>query len=214
MLIDTPLELAVAPFALFPAPTETTDSAAPPTPASGAATPVAQIAPALLTLVKTGEGTQQMTVRLHPADLGMVQVRIERGPSGSAKVEITVEKADTLQALLRDQPQLHRTLDDAGIPSAGRSVTFHVAQPAHAQPGPAQPASGSAALGHGGGQQASAGRSDSSNTDAHGSANGGYHARETKPWFGDRRQHGSPAAAEAGSMTTVQSYRIGLDITA
>ena len=209
---DTPQNLT---FALVPTPSVPEASATTFGPPSNAATPAAQIAPTLLTLATTRDGTREVTVRLHPADLGMVQIRIETGPSGVARVEITAEKADTLQALLRDEPHLHRTLDAAGIPSANRSVTFHIAPPVPVQP--AQASSGSGASGQGGGQQAFAGRANSGGADANGSsggANGGSLPRDPKPWFGGRRHDGSPAPGEIPSGTTTHRYRIGLDITA
>jgi len=171
---------------------------------------VAQIAPALLTVTKTTDGNQQMTVRLQPDDLGMVQIRIERTSSGATQVEITAEKFDTLRSLRQDQPQLHHMLDDAGIPAAGRNVTFQVAQPAQAS-------AGSNASGQGGGQPASSGRMNGGSADAGGSTGGGkggYPARETTGWSGGRRQGGTPVAAGANSVGATQSYRIGLDITA
>ena len=212
---DTPQNLTAAPVALAPTPSVPEASATAPGPSSNAATPAAQIAPTLLTLATTRDGTREMTVRLHPADLGMVQIRIETGPSGVARVEITAEKADTLQALLRDEPHLHRALDAAGIPSANRSVTFHIAPPVPVQP--AQASSGSGASGQGGGQQAFAGRANSGGADANGSsggANAGSLPREAKPWFGGRRHAGSPAPGEIASGATTHRYRIGLDITA
>ena len=109
-----------------PAPAATSASAAPahaPTPANPSP-PAAQLAPALLSLGQGVDGGHQITLRLHPDDLGMVQVRIDKSASGVATVEITVEKTDTMQALLRDQAQLHHTLDQAGVPSAGRTITF------------------------------------------------------------------------------------------
>src|SRR5206468_1153487 len=39
---------------------------------------------------------------------------------------------ETLILMLRDQPQLQRALDQAGVPPDGRSVTFHIAT---AEPG-------------------------------------------------------------------------------
>ena len=57
-----------------------------------------------------------MTVRLHPDDLGMVQVRIERGPSGSVQVEITAEKADTLQAVGPAIPKVSDAMRNATGP--------------------------------------------------------------------------------------------------
>jgi flagellar hook-length control protein FliK len=59
---------------------------------ANAASPVDQVAPTLLSLARTKDGNQQITVRLHPADLGVVQIRIERTPNGSTLVEITAEK--------------------------------------------------------------------------------------------------------------------------
>jgi hypothetical protein len=75
------------------------------------------------------DGAQRLTVRLDPPDLGHVQVKIDRPPDAPARVEITVEKPETLNMLLRDQPQLQRALDQAGVPAEGRNVTFHVAAP-------------------------------------------------------------------------------------
>lgn len=72
---------------------------------------------------------QHLTIRLDPLDLGRVQVRIERSPDGSARVDLKVEKPDTLLLLLRDQPQLHRALDLAGVPSTERTLQFHRAPP-------------------------------------------------------------------------------------
>ena len=68
-------------------------------------------------------------MRLDPPELGHVQVRIDRPPDAPARVEITVEKVETLTLLLRDQPQLQHALDQAGVPAEGRSVTFHIASP-------------------------------------------------------------------------------------
>jgi hypothetical protein len=197
-------------------------------PPAGVPTPAAQLSPTLMTLAKTADGNQQMTVRLHPADLGMVQVRIETTASGSTQVQITAEKTDTLQALLRDQTQLHRTLDEAGIPAAGRSVTFHVAQTV---PTPAaQAAAGSSSSDHGAGQSAPGGRfgggvgnggagnGGAGNTDANAGSSGGgrtaYPTRDANTESGGRRQGGLSVAADAHSSVTSRTYRVGLDITA
>ncbi|WP_158928410.1 flagellar hook-length control protein FliK, partial [Acidisphaera sp. S103] len=175
------------------------------------ASPVEQLAPTLLTLAKTPDGGQQMTVRLHPADMGMVQVRIAQAPSGTTQIDITADNPVTLLALQRDQPQLHRTLDDAGIAAAGRTVTFHVAQPAQAAAG--GNGSGSPAA-NSNSQQGSAGRTGAGMTDADGSAGGGrgnYPARERTAYPTTRRSDVRPATIGA---TSGKSYRIGLDITA
>lgn len=98
-----------------------------------AASPAEQIAPALVQMGHAPDGAQRLTVRLDPPELGHVQVRIDRPPEAPARVEITVEKPETLTLLLRDQPQLQRALDQAGVPAEGRSLTFHLASPDTAQ---------------------------------------------------------------------------------
>jgi flagellar hook-length control protein FliK len=204
-------ELIAGPAPLLPDPATTTVAAVGAVHPASPVSPAEQIAPVLLALAKTPEGNQLMTVRLHPDDLGMVQVRIERTPSGSTQIEITAEKNNTLQALQRDQIRLHHTLDDAGIPSGGRTVTFHVTQPVHA------PAAVPAATGtsQGSTPQPSGGRSNNSAVDGGGSAGGGrngYTAREGRSWSGNRTANGSATIAVAQASDRL--HRVGLDITA
>ena len=99
------------------------------------------MAPVLVSLGHMSDGTQRLTMRLDPPELGRVRVRIDRPIDAPARVEITVEKVETLTLLLRDQQQLQHALDQAGVPAEGRSVTFHVASPepasrAEPPPGP------------------------------------------------------------------------------
>jgi flagellar hook-length control protein FliK len=108
-------------------PAASTDTANAPVASARAGTPAAQVAPTLVQMAHAPDGAQRLTVRLEPPELGHVQVRIDRLPEAPARVEITVEKAETLTLLLRDQPQLQRALDQAGVPAEGRSITFHVA---------------------------------------------------------------------------------------
>jgi flagellar hook-length control protein FliK len=132
----------VAPRALpvtEPTTTSSPPSVLPPTPAASAApSPVAQMAPVLVSLAHAPDGAQRITMRLEPPELGRVEIRIERPTDAPARVEITVQRTETLTLLLRDQPQLQRALDQAGVPPEGRTVTFHVAAP---EPAPrAEPA--------------------------------------------------------------------------
>jgi len=105
----------------------TTISAAVTSPAHTAASgsPAEQVAPTLLTLAKATDGSQQMTVRLHPADLGMVQVRIARAVSGATTNRYYRREPHDLGGAAADQPRLHKTLDEAGIRRAdGRSPSI------------------------------------------------------------------------------------------
>lgn len=95
-------------------------------------TPVEQVGPALASFATSAAqpgAPQHLTIRLDPMDLGRVEVRIERIPGGPARVDLVVERPDTLLLLLRDEPQLHRALDLAGIPTAERTLQFHLAPP-------------------------------------------------------------------------------------
>ncbi len=120
------------------------------------------------------DGAQRLTVRLDPPELGHVQVRIDRPSEAPARVEITVEKSETLTLLLRDQPQLQRALDQAGVPAEGRSVTFHVA--------PSDPAQ----------------RSDPSTAPASGAATGGTERRRLARRNTQWRSAGAPAGRQFG----------------
>lgn len=113
--------------AAAPASASTTAGAAPAVTPPPHPAPAAQLAPVLLTLAGTATGSQHLTLRLQPADLGTVQVRIDRPAEAPARVEISVSRPETLTLLLRDQTQLQRSLDQAGVPPEGRSVTFQLA---------------------------------------------------------------------------------------
>ena len=67
-------------------------------------------------------------IRLAPTELGHVQVRIERPADAPARVVLAVERPDTLMLLMRDQPQLNRALDAAGVPPDGRTLQFALGQ--------------------------------------------------------------------------------------
>jgi flagellar hook-length control protein FliK len=205
---SAPASLAIATFGAPPEPTATTTAvSAPVAPAHAAPAavtpPAAQIGSALLTLGPAADGSQQMTLRLHPAELGVVQVQIGRSETGAAHVEITAEKADTMQALLRDQPQLHRALDDAGVPAAGRTVTFHTA-----------PVPTAAAAGNGSNSmsQNQSGTGTMNGNSPNGSGKGGYGGSEPGSDPGGRRQTRSSAEKMAAAGTI--SFRVGIDIVA
>lgn len=148
---------------------EGVDVAPAPQPDATAAPPAQQVSAALVSLARAPDGGQRMTLRLEPAELGQVQIRIDRPQDAPAQVEITVQRPETLTLLLRDQPQLQRALDQAGVPADGRSLTLHIAAPQSAAP-PGSATSGAAVSadpGQGGGNGAgtrSGGQGQSANT--------------------------------------------------
>ena len=87
-----------------------------------------QLSPALVQLAH-GPAGSAVILRLDPAGLGHVQVRIDRDPAGSPIVQVTADHPDTLQLLVADQPQLHRALDSAGIAADGRTLSFALSTP-------------------------------------------------------------------------------------
>jgi flagellar hook-length control protein FliK len=112
--------------------------------------PAAQIATAVVSHAADADGTTRLTVRLDPVELGTVEIRIDRPHDAPAKVEVMVERPETMTMLARDQHDLHRALDQAGVPSEGRSVTFTLAsndQPAQREARP--DSGGGAAMGEG-----------------------------------------------------------------
>lgn len=128
------------------------EPAAPATPAPPHPAPAAQLAPALVALAADRSGTQQLTVRLDPAALGQVHIQIARAHDGSATVQVTAERADTLQLLMHDAPQLHRALNAAGVPQDGRSLSFHLGDQAPRGGSDAQASGSWAGPGQGSGQ--------------------------------------------------------------
>jgi flagellar hook-length control protein FliK len=210
-LSGPPLEQSV-PIGILPAMPSTASASALPQVHAGDPTPPAvQVRPALMILAKSTDGSQETTIRLQPAELGSVQIRIARAASGATHIEILAERSTTLLTLQRDQPQLHRTLDEAGIPAAGRTVTFHPVPPAEAYDrGGSTPSSDS---GDQRGQPAQA----TGNTGADASVGGGRGnnaARKPNKYSNRSQVTGLDSSTAANAATIAQTYHIGIDITA
>lgn len=105
-----------------------TPAAAPATATHAASiTPAAQLVPALVSLGGAAPaGTTRLTVRLDPAELGRVQVRIDRQKDAPATVQVIVERPETLTLMLRDQTHLQQALDRAGVATTGGGLSFHL----------------------------------------------------------------------------------------
>lgn len=101
--------------------------------ATAPAAAAAQLAPALVQVVHA-VGLRHVSVQLNPDELGHVQVHIDRAPDGSAAVQVVVERPETLKLLIQDQAQLHRALDDAGLPQDGRSLNLSLGSPSGGNP--------------------------------------------------------------------------------
>jgi hypothetical protein len=200
----TPLALHPLTADATTAPSATPASTAPTSaPNAHMASPAAQVAPALVAMGHAPDGAQRLTMRLAPPELGQVEIRIDRPPDAPARVDITVEKPETLTLLLRDQPQLLHALDQAGVPPEGRSVTFHVVAPeppAHMDATSIPSPSGAASNGLAGEYSQGASRQ------------GGQSAQQQQQAAADGSDEAALAAAAPPPWT--RWSRAGLDITA
>ncbi|HEX2940493.1 MAG TPA: flagellar hook-length control protein FliK [Rhodopila sp.] len=175
--------------------------------AAAAASPPDQVAMAIVSVTKSNSNNQQVMLHLHPADLGSVQIRIERSGPGLARIEVVAAKPDTLTMLQNSQAQLHQSLDLAGMPADGRTLTFHMAAPqADTQAGNGNtPTSG----------LLDGGFANSGQPNGQGSGGGNRSPYQGQP--ADGFQGAMPFAPgdtlPAGALAA-RSYRVGLDITA
>ena len=84
--------------------------------------------------VKDGAtGSQTISMRLDPMELGKMDIRMEYKKGDPLKVHLVVEKADTMNMFLRDQTALETALNQAGIKSENLSLSFEHNQGAFEQ---------------------------------------------------------------------------------
>jgi len=69
-------------------------------------------------------GMSRFEIRLDPADLGRIDVRIDVNRNGQVTSHLTVEKPETLSMLRQDAPQLQRALNDAGLSTGDGALQF------------------------------------------------------------------------------------------
>ncbi len=91
-------------------------------PGANAGTVADQVAVKLSSMAKNGSG--RVTIKLHPEDLGKLDVKLEIGKDGLVRASVTVEKPETLDLLQRDQRALERALQDAGLKTNSNSLEF------------------------------------------------------------------------------------------
>ncbi len=81
------------------------------------AVPVAGLAVEIVS--RAQEGGKRFDIRLDPPELGRVDVRLNVDDNGKVTSHLVVERAETLDLLRRDAPQLERTLQQAGLNTEG-----------------------------------------------------------------------------------------------
>jgi Meckel syndrome type 1 protein len=73
-----------------------------------------------------GRGDEALTIALDPVELGRVEVSIGQGKE-AGQVRIVAERPETLALLQRDQRELDRALNQAGLGDMARSLSFSLA---------------------------------------------------------------------------------------
>lgn len=73
-------------------------------------------------------GNTRFQIRLDPPELGRIDVRMEIDHSGNVNARLTVEKAETLDLMQRDQRGLERALQQAGIDAGKTNLEFSLKQ--------------------------------------------------------------------------------------
>lgn len=70
------------------------------------------------------DGKDHFSIRLNPEDLGRIDIRLEIAQDGRLQANISVEKAQTLELLQRDQRSLESALNSTGLKADSDSLNF------------------------------------------------------------------------------------------
>ena len=90
--------------------------------ATSAAVPLSGLAMEIAASAKSGKS--RFEIRLDPAELGRIDVRIDVDRNGHVTSHLTVERPETLSMLRQDANQLQRALDNAGLSTGNSGLQF------------------------------------------------------------------------------------------
>jgi len=90
--------------------------------ATNAPVPVTGLAVAIA--ARAQAGANQFDIRLDPPELGRIDVRLDVDSNGQVTTHMTADRADTLQLLQNQQPQLEQALNQAGLKTADNGLQF------------------------------------------------------------------------------------------
>lgn len=122
--------------------------------AAATATPSEQVAVEIHKGIAAGKDS--ITIRLNPAELGKIDVKMELSDDGSLRAMIAVDKPETLDLLQKDIRGLERALQNAGLQADSGSLNFSLRGDGDNQPGGFETASGSGGSNNGPGEEGSA----------------------------------------------------------
>ena len=71
-------------------------------------------------------GKDQIRIRLHPAELGQIDVSLKVRHDGTVKAIVTIDRSETFDLMQRDARGLDRALQDAGLKTDSGSLTFNL----------------------------------------------------------------------------------------
>jgi flagellar hook-length control protein FliK len=112
-------------------PTQQTNKvvAPPPPPPPKPPAPIEQVAVQIKKAI--GEGADKINIKLQPANLGKVEVRMEIGKDGILTANVIAERPETLELLQRDVRGLEKVLQEGGLKTDTQSFNFSLKE--HAQ---------------------------------------------------------------------------------
>jgi len=77
---------------------------------------------------QVNDGNTRFQMRLDPPELGKIDVRVDIDRTGQVTARLTVEKAETLDLMQRDQRALEKALQQAGLDSSKTNLEFSLKQ--------------------------------------------------------------------------------------
>ncbi|MGL4319251.1 MAG: flagellar hook-length control protein FliK [Paracoccaceae bacterium] len=78
--------------------------------------------------MKALEGAREFEIRLDPAELGRVDVKLSISADGRVEASLVVDRVETLALLQRDARTLERAFDQAGLTADANSIQFSLRQ--------------------------------------------------------------------------------------
>ena len=101
-----------------------------PTAGTGAGNPAPTAPPAEQVAVQiqraAAQGQSKVQIRLNPAELGRVDVKLDVGDDGHVRAVLSVDKPETLDLMQRDPRALERALQAAGLKTDSGSLSFNL----------------------------------------------------------------------------------------
>ncbi|MBK1670168.1 hypothetical protein CKO28_19220 [Rhodovibrio sodomensis] len=99
-----------------------------PTGASGPPAPTAPPAEQVAVQIQraAAQGQSRVQIRLNPAELGRIDVKLELGDDGHVRAVLAVDKPETLDLMQRDARALERALQAAGLKTDQGSLNFNL----------------------------------------------------------------------------------------